>query len=272
MVGTLDTPHLMPRESQNITCSSPSSNSTFVYHSSGAGILFQNCGWLVVVLLSLSLALFIAGVINMRGGVVTTEPDLEDDWHPLFNPFKKTIVVEEYVLSLLFLLPEGTSSLQIPSSFWDSLASITKWLTCLLLQKSGQPREPAQLVLVSTTIRTTSVSQHLFGCKGPLRERAYLSILVTFVCLSGSRLRGHSHQLPLETQDHQARRTPFTPSRLYILRLISRLSCQRLCQLHPNNRQICTKASSSPIRRKDANDLWCCRYIHCCCLRGFSGS
>jgi hypothetical protein len=31
----------------------------------------------------------------MPGIVVTAEPDLENEWHPLYNPFRNTIVVEE---------------------------------------------------------------------------------------------------------------------------------------------------------------------------------
>ena len=31
----------------------------------------------------------------MPGAVVRVEPQLENEWHPLYNPFRKTIVVEE---------------------------------------------------------------------------------------------------------------------------------------------------------------------------------
>ena len=72
-----------------------SSTSTFIHCSSGAGFLLQDFGWLVVTLLSLSLASVVVGVLSMQGAAVTAEPDLENDWHPLYNPFRKVIVVEE---------------------------------------------------------------------------------------------------------------------------------------------------------------------------------
>lgn len=143
---------------------------------------------------------------------------------------------------------------------------------CLLFQDAGQPRESPQLVPVSTTICTTTVPQYLFGCKRPLRKRAYFSVLVAFGHLLGSRLGGHTHQLPLEAHDHQIRRTPLAPSRIHLLRPVARVSRQWLCQLHPYDCQICTAASLSPVRREDTDDLWGCRNIHCRCLCRLFGS
>jgi hypothetical protein len=141
-----------------------------------------------------------------------------------------------------------------------------------LFQDVGQPRESPQLVPVSTTICTTTLPQHLFGCKRSLRKRAYFSVLVAIGHLPGSRLGGHTYQLPLEAQNHQTRRTPVASSRVHLLRPVARLSRQWLCQLHPHNRQICPAASLSPVRSKDTNDFRCCRYIHCRCLRRLFGS
>jgi hypothetical protein len=58
---------------------------------------------------SLSLPIFIS-IVRMRGGVITAEPDLEDDWHLLFNPFKKTIVVKEYVFSVVIAFAQMAPS------------------------------------------------------------------------------------------------------------------------------------------------------------------
>ena len=34
-------------------------------------------------------------ILKMPGVVVTSEPELENEWHPIYNPFRRTIVVEE---------------------------------------------------------------------------------------------------------------------------------------------------------------------------------
>jgi hypothetical protein len=73
-----------------------SSNITFIHIIPQELVsCFKKFGWLVVTLLSLSLASIVAGVLSMPSAVVTAEPDLENDWHPWFNPFGQTIVVEE---------------------------------------------------------------------------------------------------------------------------------------------------------------------------------
>jgi hypothetical protein len=52
----------------------------------------------------------------MPGVIVAT--DLEDEWHPLYNPFKTTILVEEYVYlpfpSDLLVLPAARTNMLLP--------------------------------------------------------------------------------------------------------------------------------------------------------------
>jgi hypothetical protein len=52
----------------------------------------------------------------MPGVVVAIDP--EDEWHPLYNPFKKTILVEEYVhlpfASDLLMLPAARTNMLLP--------------------------------------------------------------------------------------------------------------------------------------------------------------